>query len=37
VLVEGLLQHEDGVTAVRAERIQPLEGLAVTVESHDFH
>jgi error-prone DNA polymerase len=37
VLVEGLLQHEDGVTAVRAERVQPLEGLAVTVESHDFH
>jgi error-prone DNA polymerase len=37
VLVEGLLQHEDGVTAVRAERVQPLEGLAVAVESHDFH
>ncbi len=37
VLVEGLLQHEDGVTAVRAERVQPLEGLVVTVESHDFH
>jgi error-prone DNA polymerase len=37
VLVEGLLQHEDGVTAVRAERVQTLEGLAVTVESHDFH
>jgi error-prone DNA polymerase len=37
VLVEGLLQHEDGVTAVRAERVQPLEGLAVVVESHDFH
>jgi error-prone DNA polymerase len=36
VLVEGLLQHEDGVTAVRAERVQPLEGLAVAVESHDF-
>ena len=37
VLVEGLLQHEDGVTAVRAERVQPLEGLAIVVESHDFH
>ena len=36
VLVEGLLQHQDGVTAVQAERVQPLEGLALTVESHDF-
>jgi error-prone DNA polymerase len=37
VLVEGLLQHQDGVTAVRAERVQALEGLDVSVESHDFH
>src|SRR5690606_41209853 len=36
VLVEGLLQHEDGVTAVRAERVRPLEGVPVEIESHDF-
>ncbi len=36
VVVEGLLQQDDGVTAVRAERVQPLEGLAIDVESHDF-
>ncbi|HEX6210933.1 MAG TPA: error-prone DNA polymerase [Methylomirabilota bacterium] len=36
VLVEGRLQHEDGVTAVRAECVQPLEGLPVDVPSHDF-
>jgi error-prone DNA polymerase len=36
VLVEGLLQQDDGVTAVRAERVQALEGLAIDVESHDF-
>ena len=36
VIVEGPLQHEDGVTAVRAERVLPLDGLAVAIESHDF-
>jgi error-prone DNA polymerase len=36
VLVEGVLQHEDGVTAVRAEQVRPLEGLSLEIESHDF-
>jgi len=36
VIVEGILQHEDGVTAVRAERLTPIDGLPVTIESHDF-
>jgi DNA polymerase III alpha subunit len=36
VIVEGLLQQDDGVTAVRAERVQALEGLSIDVESHDF-
>jgi error-prone DNA polymerase len=36
VIVEGRLQHEDGVTAVRAERVQPVAGLPIDVESHDF-
>src|SRR5690606_677558 len=31
VLVEGLLQQEDGVTAVRADRVRPLEGVPVEI------
>jgi len=37
VIVEGVLQQQDGVTSVRAERVLPLGGRAPTVESHDFH
>lgn len=39
LLVEGVLQNQDGVTAIRAERLQRLDGLAegTAVESHDFH
>jgi error-prone DNA polymerase len=36
VIVDGLLQHQDGVTAVQAERVLPLDGIPVEVESHDF-
>jgi error-prone DNA polymerase len=36
MMVEGLLQQEDGVTAVRAERVHRLDGPAPAVESHDF-
>ncbi|MBK5299310.1 MAG: error-prone DNA polymerase [Vicinamibacteria bacterium] len=36
VIVDGLLQHQDGVTAVQAERVLPLEGVPLDVESHDF-
>ena len=37
VIVEGVLQQQDGVTSVRAERVLPLGGRAPAVESHDFH
>jgi error-prone DNA polymerase len=39
VLVEGILQNQEGVTAIKAERITRLDGLAAAeaVESHDFH
>ncbi len=39
LLVEGILQVQDGVTAIKAERMERLEGLlaAMAVESHDFH
>jgi error-prone DNA polymerase len=36
VVVEGLLQHQDNVTAVKAERVLPLTGVPIDVESHDF-
>jgi error-prone DNA polymerase len=39
LLVEGVLQNQDGVTAIRAERIVRLDGFSssAAVESHDFH
>ncbi len=36
VIVDGLLQLQDGVTAVQAERVLPLDGVPLEVESHDF-
>ena len=39
LLVDGWLQVQDGVTAIKAERMERIEGLLATmaVESHDFH
>jgi error-prone DNA polymerase len=39
LIVEGIVQTEDGVTAVRAEKVWRLEGLSdgEAIESHDFH
>jgi error-prone DNA polymerase len=36
LLVEGVLQHQDGVIAVRAERVEGLRA-AASVDAHDFH
>ena len=36
LIVEGVLQHQDGVLSVRAERVQGLEGGA-SVDAHDFY
>jgi error-prone DNA polymerase len=36
LLVEGLLQIQDGVVSVRATRVHPLTGLGPAVPSHDF-
>jgi error-prone DNA polymerase len=36
LLVEGVLQHQDGVMSVRAERLQGIDG-AASVEAHDFY
>ena len=35
LLVDGMLQHQDGVLSVRAERVQGIEGSA-SVDAHDF-
>ena len=39
LLVEGVLQNQEGVTSVRAERVFRLDGFSdgASVESHDFH
>ena len=36
LLVEGVLQHQDGVLSVKAERLQGIDGRA-SVEAHDFY
>ncbi|MEI6668910.1 MAG: error-prone DNA polymerase [Acidobacteriota bacterium] len=37
LLIEGLLQNQEGVTSVRAERVEAIAGVAVDVASHDFY
>jgi error-prone DNA polymerase len=39
LLVEGILQNQDGATAIRAERVYRLQGLEAdaAIDSHDFH
>jgi error-prone DNA polymerase len=37
LLVEGLLQNQDGVIHVKAERLSRLEDGAMEMRSHDFH
>jgi error-prone DNA polymerase len=39
LLVEGILQNQDGVTSIKAERMSKLEGMpdAAAIDSHDFH
>ena len=37
LLVDGILQVQDGVTSVKAERLQGLGGAAIEVDSQDFH
>jgi error-prone DNA polymerase len=36
LLVEGVLQHQEGVLSVKAERMQGIEG-AASVDAHDFY
>ena len=39
LLVEGVLQNQDGVTAIKAERMSKLDGFPdeAAIDSHDFH
>ena len=37
LLVEGVLQNQDGVVSVKASRIRPLNVTAAETSSHDFH
>jgi len=39
LLVEGVLQNQDGVTSIKAERVSKLNGLpdSAAIDSHDFH
>jgi error-prone DNA polymerase len=39
LLVEGILQNQDGVTSVKAERMSKLDGMPdeAAIDSHDFH
>ena len=37
LLVDGILQNQDGVMSVKAERLHALGGVAVEIDSHDFH
>ena len=36
LIVDGVLQHQDGVLSVRAERVEGFEGGA-SVDAHDFY
>jgi error-prone DNA polymerase len=37
LIIEGILQNQEGVTSVRAERAQALRLRAAGIASHDFH
>jgi error-prone DNA polymerase len=37
LIVDGMLQNQDGVTSVRAERVQAMPGLQVDFDAHDFY
>jgi error-prone DNA polymerase len=37
LLIEGILQNQDNVISVKAERVLPLSISAAEMSSHDFH
>jgi hypothetical protein len=36
LIVDGVLQHQDGVLSVRAERVEGMSG-GSSVDAHDFY
>ena len=37
LLIDGVLQNQEGVTSVKAERLHGLGGVRIDVDSHDFY
>jgi error-prone DNA polymerase len=37
LIIDGVLQNQDGVTSVRAEQVQGLRGVAIDFDAHDFY
>jgi len=37
LIVDGVLQHQDGVIAVRAEQVQGMRGVDIDFDAHDFY
>jgi error-prone DNA polymerase len=37
LIVDGVLQNQDGVTSVRAEQVQGMRGIDVDFDAHDFY
>jgi error-prone DNA polymerase len=37
LIVDGVLQNQEGVTSVRAEQVHPMRGVHVDFDAHDFY
>jgi len=37
LIVDGVLQNQDGVASIRAEQVQGLEGLDIAFSAHEFY
>jgi hypothetical protein len=37
LLVDGIMQHQDGVRSVKAERLEVLDKLTALVDAHDCY
>ena len=37
LLIDGVLQNQDGVTSVRADAVQGLRGVNIDFDAHDFY
>ena len=37
LIVDGVLQSQDGVTSIRAEQVQGMKGVSIDFDAHDFY